>query len=51
MPITGNVVCEATTPAKCAAPPAAAIITLMPRAAAIVANWRTISGVRWALIT
>ena len=50
-PITGSVVCEATTPARWAAPPAAAMITFSPRAAAIVAYWRTISGVRWALIT
>ena len=37
MPITGRMVCEATTPARWAAPPAAAMITCRPRAAAIVA--------------
>jgi hypothetical protein len=34
-PITGNVVCAAVTPGKCAAPPAAAIITLTPRFSAV----------------
>ena len=34
-PITGSVVCAAITPARCAAPPAPAMITRMPRSAAL----------------
>jgi hypothetical protein len=34
-PITGSTVCAAMTPARCAAPPAPAMITCMPRLAAL----------------
>ena len=40
-PSTGSTVCAAQTPARCAAPPAAAMITSMPRASA----WLTYSAV------
>ena len=36
-PSTGKVVIEAVMPGRCAAPPAPAMITLMPRAAAPLA--------------
>src|SRR5438445_13511403 len=36
------------TPAKCAAPPAPAMITRNPRSAALRANSAVASGVRWA---
>ena len=45
-PITGTVVDAAITPGKCAAMPAAAIITSMPRPAAPFANSSTSTGVR-----
>ena len=48
MPITGRMVCEAITPARCAAAPAPAIIILMPRPAAEAANFVVRSGVRCA---
>ncbi len=51
IPMTGSVVWAATTPAKCAAPPAAAIKTCRPRWRADAAYSRTASGDRWALIT
>ncbi|MPM35873.1 hypothetical protein SDC9_82467 [bioreactor metagenome] len=47
-PITGSDVIDAITPGRCAAIPAAAIITLMPLVAAPFANVSTCSGVRWA---
>ena len=34
-PITGNAVADATMPGRCAAPPAPAMITSMPRSAAV----------------
>ncbi len=34
-PITGSVVCAAVTPGRCAAPPAAAIITFSPLSIAV----------------
>ena len=46
---TGRVVEAAITPGRWAAPPAAAIITFTPRAAAPLANSATCSGVRCAL--
>ena len=51
IPITGNIVWDAQTPAKCAAPPAAAMTTRIPRAAAPLIYSLTTSGVRWADIT
>ena len=36
-PITGKIVFAATMPGKCAAPPAPAMITLIPRAFALIA--------------
>ena len=50
-PKTGNVVLAATIPGKCAAPPAPAIITWMPFAAAVSANSNIKSGVRCAETT
>src|SRR5882672_4826365 len=47
-PSTGSVVCAATTPARCAAPPAAAMITFMPRLCAPPAHSETSSGERCA---
>ena len=47
-PITGKGVIAAITPGKCAAIPAAAIITSMPLLCALVANSSTSFGVRWA---
>ncbi len=47
-PSTGSVVCAATTPARCAAPPAAAMIVLMPLFAAPSAHAATAFGVRCA---
>src|SRR6267378_797676 len=47
-PSTGTTVCAAITPAKCAAPPAPAIITRSPRSPALRANSAVASGVRWA---
>jgi hypothetical protein len=37
-PRTGSVVCAASTPARCAAPPAAPITTSSPRASAVEAH-------------
>ena len=50
-PITGSVVKEATMPGKCAAPPAPAIITLIPLDDACCANSTISSGIRCAEIT
>ena len=50
-PITGRVVREASTPARWAALPAAAMITWMPRSSAPVAKAWALSGVRWAEMT
>src|SRR5580704_4611154 len=47
-PITGSGVAAATTPARWAAPPAAAMMTLMPASTAPRANAMVSSGVRWA---
>lgn len=47
-PITGSVVIDATMPGRCAAPPAPAITTRMPRSAAPRANRDILSGVRCA---
>ena len=47
-PITGSVVCAATTPGRCAAPPAPAIITFIPLLIAFFANAETSSGTRCA---
>ena len=47
-PSTGRRVCPAMTPAKCAAPPAAAMITCRPRSTALRANSVVASGVRCA---
>ena len=47
-PMTGSGVDAAITPGRWAAIPAAAIITLMPRERAFLANSSTASGVRWA---
>ena len=51
MAITGNIVNDATTPARCAAPPAPAITTRSPRWTAVREYSATSSGVRCALIT
>ena len=48
MPITGNVVWAATTPARWAAIPAAAIKTLIPLDSALFTRLRTSAGVLWA---
>ena len=45
-PITGRVVMDAITPQRCAAIPAAAIITLIPRPLAFLAKTSTSAGVR-----
>src|SRR5215471_976480 len=50
-PITGITVCAATTPARCAAPPAPAMMTSMPRATAPEAYSPTTAGVRCADMT
>jgi hypothetical protein len=50
-PSTGTRVLAATIPGRCAAPPAAAMITLRPRASAVVAYSNIQSGVRWAETT
>ena len=50
-PITGKVVIDATMPGRCAAPPAPAIITLIPRLAAVEANFINLSGVLCAETT
>ena len=47
-PMTGSVVCAATTPARCAAPPAAAMMAFMPFFLAFVAHSATACGVRCA---
>jgi hypothetical protein len=47
-PITGTVVWAAKKPARWAAPPAAAITTLIPRSRTPAANSATSCGVRWA---
>ena len=47
-PMTGSVVCAATMPGRCAAPPAPAMMTLMPLARALCANSPMSSGVRCA---
>src|SRR5665213_3045028 len=50
-PSTGSVVCAAVMAGKCAAPPAPAMMTSMPRPSAPVANSAISSGVRWAETT
>ena len=50
-PSTGSTVCAAHTPAKCAAPPAAAMITRMPRSSAELMYSAVMAGVRWAELT
>ena len=47
-PSTGSSVCAATTPARWAAPPAAAIITSSPAASAAPTYSTVAAGVRWA---
>ena len=47
-PNTGNTVFAAIMPGRCAAPPAAAMITWSPRASAVSAYSNIQSGVRWA---
>src|SRR5437773_336625 len=47
-PITGSTVCAATTPARCAAPPAPAMITSSPRPDALDAYSAVSAGVRCA---
>ena len=47
-PSTGSTVCAATMPGRCAAPPAPAMITSMPRPSAPVANSAIQTGVRCA---
>src|SRR3954471_12399428 len=47
-PSTGSVVCAATTPARCAAPPAAAIRHFIPRCGALSVHSATACGVRCA---
>ena len=49
--MTGSVVCAASTPARCAALPAAAMITPKPSFSAFLENSAAASGVRCALIT
>lgn len=46
--MTGSGVSDATIPGRCAAPPAPAMITLIPRSAAPRAYSSIRSGVRWA---
>ena len=50
-PMTGRIVCDATIPGRCAAPPAPAMITSMPRPAASDAYSAIHAGVRWAETT
>ncbi len=50
-PSTGNSVIEAVMPGRCAAPPAAAMMTLKPAALAPLAKANMRSGVRWAETT
>ena len=50
-PRTGSTVCAATMPGRCAAPPAPAMITSSPRAAALVAYSAIHAGVRCAETT
>src|SRR5215211_1606497 len=50
-PITGSVVCAATTPGSAADRPAPAMITRSPRSWAFFAYSATTSGSRWADIT
>src|SRR4029077_17076175 len=50
-PMTGRIVCAAITPARCAAPPAPAMITLIPRSAAFLAKSAERSGERCADVT
>src|SRR4030042_293412 len=50
-PITGMVVQLARTPGRCAAIPAAAMITSIPRSRALLPYSRALSGVRCADIT
>ena len=47
-PITGRMVCAASTPPRCAALPAAAMITPKPSAAAFFASCSATAGVRCA---
>ena len=51
MPMTGSVVCAASTPARCAALPAAAMIAAKPWSRADAANSHASAGVRCALMT
>ena len=51
MPMTGKVVWAASTPARWAAFPAAAMMTPKPFSAAWAAKSQAAAGVRWALIT
>ena len=48
MPMTGKTVWAAITPARCAEPPAAAIMTFIPLARASLACFITSAGVLWA---
>ena len=50
-PKTGKTVFDAVMPGRCAAPPAPAMITSMPRASAPEAYSNKRSGVRWAETT
>src|SRR5882762_5415098 len=50
-PRTGRTVFEAVMPGRCAAPPAPAIMTSMPRFSAVAAYSKSRSGVRWAETT
>src|ERR1051326_1074526 len=50
-PSTGRVVCAASTPARCAAPPAAAMMTSTPRSSAVEPNSAASEGERCAEIT
>ena len=47
-PSTGRIVLAATTPGRCAAPPAPAISTSIPRCSAVCDHSSTASGVRCA---
>src|SRR5262245_25184566 len=50
-PITGRVVCAATTPARCAACPAPRMATPKPFSSSPAAMRAVSCGVRWALVT
>jgi len=50
-PMTGIVVSAAITPARCAAPPAPAMMTLIPRPAALRAYSEVRAGDRCAEVT